>query len=267
MDTFLDYTELYRERDLIMWLDISTHCNAKCPQCHRTNPNGLEKVDWLPLIQWSLEEFVKAFPPLTMQHIRRFDICGTWGDPMMNRDIFNIVKYIINNSSSLIQINTNGSIRNSDWWWSLGVTCANRLEVIFDIEGTTQKQHSLYRQNTNLKKILDNMETLSFTKSIATVFCVVFKHNQESLYDIAKMCRDKGATKIRFIQSDRWHPGKREFTFVVNGKKKILIRADTSIDDEQRRLPVKIPFYNRAIDLFDPYMMEEIENECLQYKV
>ena len=43
-------------------LDTTTYCNAKCPQCHRTNPNGLDKQDWLPHIQWSINDFKKAFP-------------------------------------------------------------------------------------------------------------------------------------------------------------------------------------------------------------
>ena len=54
------YSTLYASRKLNVWLDISTYCNAACPQCHRTNANGLSKVNWLPLIQWSLKEFKKT---------------------------------------------------------------------------------------------------------------------------------------------------------------------------------------------------------------
>ena len=61
MDSFLDYAQHYKEGELIMWLDISTHCNAGCPQCHRTDVHGLGKADWLPLVQWSLDDFKKAF--------------------------------------------------------------------------------------------------------------------------------------------------------------------------------------------------------------
>ena len=46
-----------------IWLDLSTFCNASCPQCHRTDANGLGKVDWLPLIKWSLKDFIRQFPP------------------------------------------------------------------------------------------------------------------------------------------------------------------------------------------------------------
>ena len=39
------YKELYQRRKLNAWLDITTFCNAACPQCHRTNPETLNKVD------------------------------------------------------------------------------------------------------------------------------------------------------------------------------------------------------------------------------
>ena len=46
---------MYKLKKIDVFLDISTFCNAGCPQCHRTNPDGLEKADWLPLINWSFE--------------------------------------------------------------------------------------------------------------------------------------------------------------------------------------------------------------------
>ena len=48
-----------------VWLDLSTYCNASCPQCHRTDKNGLDKVEWLPLVKWSLEDFVKKIELLS----------------------------------------------------------------------------------------------------------------------------------------------------------------------------------------------------------
>ena len=157
----MTYRDLYQKRGLIMWLDLSTYCNASCPQCHRTNPDGLGKSDWLELVQWSLADFEKMFSVETMSHIKGFDICGTWGDPMMNKDIFEICSYIIKNSEAKIIINTNGSMRSDEWWWNLSVLCKRRLKVIFTVDGSTQEIHSLYRQNTNLKTILSNIQTLS----------------------------------------------------------------------------------------------------------
>ena len=53
---------MYSTQRLQVFVDLSTLCNAGCPQCHRTSVNGLGKQDWLPMVQWSLEEFKTAFP-------------------------------------------------------------------------------------------------------------------------------------------------------------------------------------------------------------
>ena len=54
---------MYKLKKLDVFLEISTFCNAGCPQCHRTNPDGLDKADWLPLVNWSIEQFKKVYPP------------------------------------------------------------------------------------------------------------------------------------------------------------------------------------------------------------
>ena len=41
---------------------ITNHCNAACPQCNRTDINGLGTVDWLPVFSWSLDEFKTYLP-------------------------------------------------------------------------------------------------------------------------------------------------------------------------------------------------------------
>lgn len=201
----MSYLDLYNTRDLTMWLDISTYCNAACPQCHRTNPRTLGKVDWLPLVQWTYDQFVTSFPVKTMQHIAKFEFCGTWGDPVMNKDLFQMCEYIIKNSESFIQINTNGSIRDEAWWWDLGVLCGERLLVIVDIDGSTQEIHSLYRQKTDLQKIINNMISLTATRAKLDVFVVVFKHNQDDLLNIAKLAKSIGAEHGVLVSSNRFN--------------------------------------------------------------
>lgn len=196
------------DKGLVAWLDLSTYCNAGCPQCHRTNINGLDKMDWLPLIQWSIEDFKKAYPKSSLISHRRFEICGTWGDPMMNKDIFKIVEYIINNSRADIQINTNGGTRRSDFWWDLGIMAGERLEVWFDIDGINQEMHSLYRQKTNLDILQENVETYCSTRAKACAHVIVFKHNEDYLYEIEDMIRSWGIQgKILFELSNRFSKG------------------------------------------------------------
>ena len=144
-----------------VWLDLSTYCNASCPQCHRTDKNGLGKVDWLPLIKWTLDDFTKKFPPGSIDYVKEFEICGTWGDPIMSKDIGKIIKYIVDNSQAHISLNTNGGMRTPEWWEDLGSYCKERLLVHFDVDGTTNEMHQKYRRGVDLQTVLDNMEAYS----------------------------------------------------------------------------------------------------------
>ena len=215
------YHNLYKLRRINAWVDLTTYCNAACPQCHRTNPNGLGKVDWLPLTQWSLEDFKKAFPIKTLIHIKNFNFCGTWGDPIMNKDILEICEYIIKSSRCFVYINTNGSFRDEFWWEHLGYIIKDRGRLVFDIDGTTQEMHSHYRQKTDLNKILKNIKAYSQFGDI-DVFTIIYKHNEDYLKDISKMVNDITPVKEHyFIPSDRAHHIDK-FKFIKNGKEEFL---------------------------------------------
>lgn len=236
----ITYSDLYKTGDLIMWVDLSTYCNAACPQCHRTNKNGLDKADWLPLIQWDLEQFMQAFPKDKLHHYARFEFCGTWGDPIMNKDIFEIIRYLIDNSSCTIQLNTNGSIRDAQWWWDLGVLGGDRLQTWFDIDGIDQEMHSLYRQKTDLEKIKENIEAYCSTKANSAAFVIVFKHNEDHLYEIYDMIRELGVKgEIFFTESNRFYHSPT-FEFIdENGNVKVL--EQSSLEGNHPLLNDKIP--------------------------
>jgi MoaA/NifB/PqqE/SkfB family radical SAM enzyme len=218
------YSSVYKKKKLKAWLDITTHCNARCPQCHRTNPKTGKKADWLPLMSWSTEQFKTAFPKKDLEHICKVNFCGTNGDPIMAKEIFEICEYIINNSDTEIVINTNGSIRDEFWWRHLGYIMKDRGEVFFDIDGSTQEMHELYRQNTDLDKILKNMKAYSLYGRVG-VLTIVFKHNENDFENIHKLVEDTiGKDKEflhLFIPSDRAHHIDK-FKFYVDGELKIL---------------------------------------------
>ena len=203
------YKDLINSKKLKIWLDLSTYFNAACPQCHRTSTNGLGKIEWLPLIKWSLEDFKRQFPADSMSALKRFEICGTWGDPMMSKDIGKIVKYIIDNSEANVHINTNGGMRTPEFYEDLGNYCGKRLLIYFDVDGTTNEMHQKYRRGVDLQTVLDNMEALSNTDAITRAFVILFKHNQDYVYDIKDMCKMYGAESVYIIKSDR---------FLVNNK-------------------------------------------------
>jgi len=200
---------LYELNDLTAWLDLTTYCNARCPQCHRNDPNGLGKAKWLPLVQWNLEQFKKAYPPSSMKIIEQFEICGTWGDPIMVKDIYEICSYIIHNSDCKIQINTNGGVRDKNWWFTLGVLgYEDRIRVIFDVEGINQEMHSKYRRNVDFNKLCENAREFTSAGGEAEGHIIVFKHNEDYVEEITDMCLNKLGMRNVIVQySNRFFDG------------------------------------------------------------
>ena len=222
---------LWEVEGIKVFLDVSTYCNAGCPQCHRTSENGLGKQDWLPLVRWDLETFKRAFPPKELQKVHTFKFCGTWGDPVMCKELYEMCEYIIANSWAKISIDTNGSIRSEDWWWNLGVACGDRLEVVFAIDGTTQEQHEKYRRFTNLNKVLENMSMLSQTRAQARSQTILFRHNENDQDAIKALVKEYGSTNHSFVISDRFEKNNetnRRIFFNENGEEEYLERANQS---------------------------------------
>lgn len=188
-----------------LFMDISTYCNAGCPQCHRTDSNGLGKVDWLPLVQWSIEQFKFVFTPDQLQNVKRFHFCGTFGDPIMVKDILKIVEYIVKYSNARVSFDTNGSMRNEDFWWDLGVAGGDRLTIRFDVDGINQKMHETYRRFTFLDKTLKHMNIMSQTNCRVEAQTILFKHNENYKDEIRELCIQYGATGHQFVTSDRFN--------------------------------------------------------------
>ena len=101
-------------------INLTNLCNARCPQCQRTSPFGLHTAKNLPLTTWSLLDFKNYFPKNTLNDMKEYSFCGTYGDPLMAKDIESIVYYIMDNSNAKVIITTNGSIRKDDLYTRIG---------------------------------------------------------------------------------------------------------------------------------------------------
>jgi MoaA/NifB/PqqE/SkfB family radical SAM enzyme len=221
---------MWNPNGINVFLDISTYCNAGCPQCHRTDPDKLGKAEWLPLIQWDLERFKSAFSIDEMKKIIHMKFCGTWGDPVMAKDLLEICKYVIDNSSIKIELDTNGSIRDEEWWWNLGVVCGKRLKVVFAVDGINQQMHEKYRRFTSLEKVLNHINVLSQTSARVHSQTIVFKHNQDYKKEITSLVKKYGSIQHGFVISDRFDyeyvVDNKRFFINENNEKEYLERAD-----------------------------------------
>jgi MoaA/NifB/PqqE/SkfB family radical SAM enzyme len=202
------WSKAYDNRELSMILEPTTHCNAACPQCPRTRktqPVGPNDEGELYLDSWTIDQYKEYFPKETLSHIRYMNFSGTYGDPGMCKDIFEIVQYTIEQSKCLVSLNTNGSMRDADFWYEMSSLGKNRLTLEFDVDGSTQEMHNKYRQGTNLDKVLDNLMAARLGGCDVKVLTIVFKHNQNYIDEIKELIGD---VRHQVIESSRfsWGP-------------------------------------------------------------
>ncbi len=178
-------------------IELSNMCNAACPICPRYINHSLLVNPDLDLGAVSFEEFKTWFPLDFIKRSVSWIFCGTNGDPMMAKDAYEILEYVAVNSSAQIQVNTNGSMRNPDFWVKLGKMFSEqnqgRRYVIFSVDGLEDTNH-IYRRNVNWDRLVANMKAYASTGAESLWDFLIFKHNQHQLKDAEKFSREIGIT-------------------------------------------------------------------------
>lgn len=178
-------------------MELSSFCNAKCPQCQRFDVFGNVHRD---LNQQHLEfNVIKKLPIEKMTKLRTLSFIGNFGDPLMNPDLDNILEFF---TEYKIYISTNASLRPLSWWANVARKHKN-LQIAFCIDGL-EDTHSLYRRNTDYKKIINNAKSFIDNGGHALWQFIVFKHNEHQKNDAEKMAKQLGFKEIFYINSDRF---------------------------------------------------------------
>lgn len=223
----------YEAGKLTLDMELTTYCNARCPQCSRTDHNNnVQKMSWLKLQQVTLEQFKTWFKPEDFYGIGNIHFSGTYGDPGMCKDLVKIVEYIIDNGPTTISINTNGGMRSTDDWFDIGAIGQKRMRLIFDIDGIDNEMHQIYRRGVDLDKVLENMEAASMTPAKIDVLTVLFKHNQDYLEEIEALGRAHGATGFDSVEGNNFKDGPRYRFLDEDGNEQFLEQV-TREDREQ----------------------------------
>jgi len=161
-------------------LEITSKCQASCPMCIR-NYHGGVKNPLLKLTDWTLNDFKKIMDNETLKQINGFYFCGNFGDPIINDNLIEMIKYSVDVNSKLnIRIHTNGSARTKKWWGELALALPQTHKVIFAIDGL-EDTHSLYRIGTSFEKIIENAKAFIEAGGIAEWCFIKFKYNEHQV--------------------------------------------------------------------------------------
>lgn len=170
-----------------MHLEISTRCNAACPECPR-NFHGVDIIDNYPVCDMSLSQAEKIFTPNFLQQLDNILINGNYGDFITAKDGLAIVEYFREQNPKLrIEISTNASGR-PNWWERLA-----ELGVIIDfrIDGLADTHH-LYRQYTDWHLIMSNAKKFIEAGGYAIWAWIPFSHNKHQQELAETLSKDLG---------------------------------------------------------------------------
>jgi MoaA/NifB/PqqE/SkfB family radical SAM enzyme len=189
----LDYTNIRS-----VHLEISTRCNAACPDCPR-NFRGVDVINSYPLTDMRLSHAQKIFTEPFLKQLHRIFINGNYGDFVTARDGLAIVEYFKSVNPALrVEISTNASAK-PHIWAHLGKL---KTKVYFRLDGLKDTHH-LYRQNTDFNLIINNAKEFIAMGGIAIWAMIPFKHNRHQIEQCRKMSEELGFYKFLLQDSGR----------------------------------------------------------------
>ena len=184
-------------------LEITNNCQASCPMCTRNVHGGLKNPN-INKRGWTLDEYKKIISPEVIEQIENVYFCGNYGDPLLNDQLLEMVEYTTTIKKHInINIHTNGSLRNKEWWTDLAKVMPNSHRVIFAIDGL-EDTHSIYRVGTSYKKIIENARAFIDAGGIAEWAYIRFKHNEHQVDEARQLAIKLGFQFFTMKDSSRW---------------------------------------------------------------
>lgn len=182
-------------------IELSSKCTLKCPRCPRTEYKQAQLNQ-----EYTLDEFVKAFPAETISQMDRILFCGDVGDPIYCKDLINIVSYIKKtNAFCQVEIVTNGSYKDVGWWIDLGTVLTNIDIVTFSVDGWDQASNELYRVNCNFDSIIAGAKALRDSSDCLLNWSTIyFRFNEDYIEDIRAIARDLGFDSFNAVRSTKF---------------------------------------------------------------
>ena len=175
-------------------IELTNRCNAACPMCMRFHQSSPLLRPDLELGEISLQQFKTWFKPELIKQQSVILFCGVHGDPCIAHDTLEIVEYIIESSpETVIMFNTNGGMRNAEWWAKLGTLLKDNpnSSVTFSIDGLEDTNH-IYRRNVKWYKLMTNVKSFISAGGRAYWDYLIFKHNEHQIEEARELAKDLG---------------------------------------------------------------------------
>jgi sulfatase maturation enzyme AslB (radical SAM superfamily) len=150
-----------------------------------------------PDTELTLAQFQHIVGPVIHQ-LTHANFNGNLGDFASAQDALEIVEYLVAHNI-IININTNGSLRNNDWWRRLAHP---NVTIGFALDGLADT-HALYRQDTDWNRIIAHAQAFIIAGGRAKWRFVPFDHNRHQEDQCRQMAKDMGFVEFENIYDGR----------------------------------------------------------------
>jgi len=185
----------------VLHIEPTDACNAACPQCARETDTTFNKTD---LHHLTVEQIKNLVSEDTIRNLEKMFMCGDYGDPAAGKHTLEIFQYFRSiNPNITLGMNTNGGLRNVDWWQELaGILIQPRDYVVFSIDGLEDTNH-IYRINVKWSKVLENVQAFISAGGSAHWDMLVFNHNEHQVDSAEELANNLGFSWFRAKVSKR----------------------------------------------------------------
>ena len=212
-------------------VEITNNCNAACPMCAR-NIFGQGNRPGRGISDWTLDDIKNVFNKKALPNLRFVYFCGTHGDPLAARNVFEAIKAAKDLGAGM-EMFTNGSLKTESWWHKLCDILDERDRITFGVDGI--ETNHLYRQKTNIDKIMKHMKICCESEVKVRWDFLAFKHNEHEYEACQKLAKNMGVTDFRLRRTARFDIFKTKFP-VLNDAQEITHFLEPP-DNEDLRHP------------------------------
>ena len=202
----------------VLDLDITTVCNAACPECLRhvfTDQQVYVNPRLTTINQhYPVDDLINQISPLT--DIKNIIITGNSGDPMSHPHIGGLCEWLTDRwPDAEINIDTNGSLGSALQWQQLADL--ERVSVRFAVDGW-EHTNAIYRKQVPWHRLVANATQWSqLTDSRGTIKTINFPWNTDERDTIRSWAH---AMDFDWVLDPRWSPQLDDQTWRLDQKHK-----------------------------------------------
>lgn len=181
------------ESPLHLDIELTSACNLKCPMCPRT---VLVEDDYtnFNINMMNLDLYKKIINEAA--DIGVYSVKLNWlGEPLMHRDIIEMVKYAKDKGIEDVMLNTNAVLLDNDM--SKGLIEAQLDKLFFSFDSPVKEKYEAIRVGANYNKTLDNIKnfielrnTMGMASPITRVSMVLMENNKSEYEEFIELFKD-----------------------------------------------------------------------------